>query len=171
MDDIVQRKIDEIEKLVLRHSQALQRLCAEKAHGHYDEARDMMQDIVLTCCQRRDEFRDDFDDSEGKRWLFSVARTVIFRHNQRKRHRIALVRLNPDSPIVSEQDLGSLHNTLLEMATECLTPGEQRLVSLRLEGYTYDEIAAMTGTSGAALRKQMERSIKKIRIHHDINLK
>lgn len=159
-----QEKIDQITALLLKHRERLVSLCIKKAHGDIEEVHDLVQDIMLHACKRRDELPD--GESRRERWLFSVARSVMFRHRQRKQRRPALIKLC-DDPVDDTSDEQAASD-LMDLAREALDDSEIRVLQLRIEGYTYDEIGAATGASGATMRKQMERIIDKIRKHHNI---
>ena len=90
----------------------------------------------------------------------------MFRHRQRKLRRPSLIKLR-DDPVDDTSDEQAASD-LMDLAREALDDSEIRVLQLRIEGYTYDEIGAATGVSGATMRKQMERIIDKIRKYHNI---
>ncbi|MCR4931684.1 MAG: sigma-70 family RNA polymerase sigma factor [Bacteroidales bacterium] len=161
IDKLRQKKIDEIDRLLLKHGEKLVGLCIKKTHGCEEEVRDLVQDIMLQACMQRDDLPD--GERERERWIFSLARSELFKYNQRKHHRIMFSLLAPPHEPATE-----IENHLMEYAEGILNSGEMEILKLKTEGYTYNEIAVKTGKSNDVLRKQMERIIVRIRKYHNI---
>ena len=164
MENLRLENIETIEALLLQHREWLVTLCVRKARGDYEEARDLVQDIMLHVCVHRDEMPD--GDRSRERWLYSIARNVLFLHGQRKQRRPILVSLHNEPADDISDKLRA--EELMALAREALNDDELNIIRQRLDGYTYDEIGAATGHTGAAMRKQMERIISKIRTYHNI---
>lgn len=164
MDDLRQKKIDEIDNLLLKYGKRLVGLCIKKTHGCEEEVRDLVQDIMLNACMQRDDLPD--GERERERWIFSLARTELFKHNQRKRHRAKFSLITP-----SHEPATDLENHLMEYAEGVLNDSELQILQLKIDGYTYNEIGAKVGKSGDTLRKQMAKIIVKIRKYHNIKTK
>ena len=172
MDEIVKRNSEKIGELFDKHRKHLIRICAQKTGGNVEETVDLVQDIMLHALQRRDEFIPLCDDRERKRWLFSVARSVIFRYSQGKRRRPVFTRLLPDHENVDETTgYDSARSELMELARAALDTDEVEVLQMRIDGYTYGEIAAVKGCTDEALRKRFGRMIEKIQKYHNITVK
>ena len=172
MDEIVKINSERIGELIDKHRKHLIHICAKKTGGNVEETFDLVQDIMLHALQRRDEFIPLCDDSARKRWLFSVARSVIFRYNQGKRHRPVFTRLLPDQEFVDETaGYDSARSELMELARAALDADELKVLQMRIDGYTCGEMAAVKGCTDEALRKRFGRIIEKIQKYHNITVK
>ena len=163
--------IESVTCLLQKHIEYLQQLCATKVHGDYEESRDLLQDIIESALLRREELAGMTSESQRYRWLYFVARRVIFKHFQLKHHRIPTQKMSSLSDILDKESLATQLDEVMDLAREALTDNEMKIISLRIEGYTYAEIADIMGINDVALRKMMERAIIKIRKYHNIIVK
>lgn len=159
-----EQKIDEIYALLLKYRIPLTDYCIRKTHGNYSYVEDLIQDIMLSACVRRDELHSNASEFWKRRWLFSVARTELFKYHQRKKHRITTVLL-PIHIDTAEEDVSTL---LTDLALEALNDTEFDILKMRIDGYSYKEIAFKHNSTDSAMRKKLQRSIEKIIKYHNI---
>ena len=167
MFELREQKLDEIDALLLKYRVPLTDYCIRKTHGDYSAVEDLIQDIMLAACVRRDELDSEAEERAKRRWLFSVARSETFKYHQRKKRRIQTVwatrRIDP-----LEETVSSL---LMELAHEALNDTEVDILQMRIDGYSYKEIAVKYRSTDTAMRKRLQRSIEKIIKYHNITPK
>ncbi len=113
-----------------------------------------------------------FDPSRGsaKAWLFRIAQNVLRDTRRRARHRAAvpiesLRDLVSDAPSPEERLLHQEEVRGLLEAMGRLGERDREVVSLRYgSGLDYDEIAAILGIRGAAVRTRLWRALGKLRV-------
>lgn len=162
---IRQQKLDEIDALLLKYRVPLTDYCIRKTHGNVSAVEDLIQDIMLAACVHRDEFDSRSSEKTQHKWLFSIARTEMFKYHQRKKHRIRTVR-SPHSIDPFEETVSSL---IMDLAHEALSESEADIIQMRIDGFSYKEIAVKHGGTDVAMRKKLQRSIEKIIKYHNIN--
>ena len=160
-------KLDKIDSLFLKYKEPLVNYCVKKTHGNESETIDLIQDIMLQACVRRDEL--DIDDSESKQqqWLFSIARQVLFKYHQHKLHRVKIVTMRDiEAPTTPDES-----SILTDLADEVLDPSDADILKMRLDGFSYKEIALAHHSNDSAMRQRLHRSIKKLiqYYHHNKN--
>ena len=158
-------KLDKIASLFLKYKEPLVDYCVKKTHGNESEAVDLVQDIMLQACVQRDEL--DIDDSEQtqRQWLFSIARQVLFKYHQRKLHRVKIVTMRDIEAPTTPDD----SSMLTDLADEVLDPSDADILKMRLDGFSYKEIALAHHSNDSAMRQRLHRSIKKLIQYHQHN--
>jgi len=123
-----------------------------------DEAEDVLQDVFEEYAQVYDEGI----DSLGA-WLIRVARNKIIDRFRRKKTRAEYESQVPRDATTEPDDRGYLREALIEAIDEL--PQEQRDVFIwnEIEGKTFEEIAAATGTSINTLLARKRYAIKFLR--------
>jgi RNA polymerase sigma-70 factor (ECF subfamily) len=130
--------------------------------GSRERARDLYQELFLRIHKARDRF-----DAERRfaPWLFQIAQRLLV-DDQRRIHRVYELPLGDDEPRDelpgSEETLGE--REVLAQVLSTLS-GEERhiLVSAKLEGVGYPELAAQLGKSAEAVRKLASRALQRLR--------
>ena len=90
MFDLRQKKIDEIGALLIKNRVVLTDYVIKKTHGNLNEVEDLIQDIMLAACVRRDEYYSGLSEKAQRRWLISVARSELFKYHQMKKRRVKM---------------------------------------------------------------------------------
>ncbi|WP_238654087.1 RNA polymerase sigma factor [Paenibacillus piscarius] len=123
-----------------------------------EEAEDAVQDILVKVYQQLKRYEQRVSFSA---WLYKVAYHHCLDQLRRRKLRRRLLSLY-------KMQQASTHQTLPEDSPvdrmfEDLNPEERGLLILRVvEQYSFEEIAMITGSSSAALRKKYERLRKKL---------
>lgn len=123
-----------------------------------EEAEDAVQDIFVKVYQqlRRYEKRVSFSA-----WLYKVAYHHCLDQLRRRKRRSRLLSLYKLQLMTNQQALPE--ESPVDRIFEKLTSEERGLLILRvIEQYSFEEIAMITGSSSAALRKKYERLRKKL---------
>uniref|UniRef100_UPI00403FAE5D RNA polymerase sigma factor n=1 Tax=Paenibacillus sp. FSL K6-1096 TaxID=2921460 RepID=UPI00403FAE5D len=124
----------------------------------HEEAEDAVQDIFVKVYQqlKRYERRVSFSA-----WLYKVAYHHCLDQLRRRKRRSRLLSLYKLQLVPHQQTLPE--ESPVDRMFEDLNPEERGLLILRvIEQYSFEEIAMITGSSSAALRKKYERLRKKL---------
>lgn len=89
----------------------------------------------------------------------------MFKYHQRKKRRIKTV-FSSHSIDPLEESVSSL---IIDLAREALSDSEADIIQMRIDGYSYKEIAIKHGGTDVTMRKRLQRSIEKIIKYHHIN--
>ncbi|MDB4917922.1 MAG: polymerase sigma factor, sigma-70 family [Gemmatimonadetes bacterium] len=154
--------VSAFEDLYKAHSPRVYALCLRLTADPV-AARELTQDVFVKAWQALPDFR---GDANVTTWLHRIAVNTMLMQRRTDRRRNARVSLVDDedegaaSPVegtVAPRDVGTAID--LERAVAALPPGVRRAFVLHdVEGYSHDEIAAMTGLAAGTLRAQLHRA-------------
>jgi len=127
-------------------------------------AEELVQDAFVRAWEKLDSFR---GDSSFQTWLHRLTVNVFLvadRSRRRREGRVALYDELPETPVDTEgEGLGREGRMDLETAIAKLSPGARTAFVLHeLEGYSHEEIAALSGVAAATIRAQLFRARKKL---------
>jgi RNA polymerase sigma factor (sigma-70 family) len=137
---------------------------AARMLGDEDSARDVVQHVFLRLCERGP------DETEGReaQWLFTVCRNRTI-DVLRKRKRITQFeegtvdgQTAPDAGPAATAERHDLYERLGRLVAT-LPPPQREVVDLWAEGFSYREIADITGEGEGKLRVLVHRAIKRLR--------
>lgn len=126
-------------------------------------AQDATQETFLRAYQAREQFR----EGDYLAWLRRIARHVCIDQWRKKRPEISIdesdeesaVRLVSPLPDAEQQArLEQLHSELAKLPAE-----QRRCLELKIEGYSYEEIAAKTGLGVDAVRSHLQNGRRMLR--------
>lgn len=149
------------EELFRRYERRAYAYFAARA-GSPERAEDLYQELFLRIHRARDRFD---RQRPFAPWFFQIARRLLI-DDQRRAHRSYEVPIEdrepPEQRSSSEAWLGDCE--VLGQALAALS-GEERhiLVSSKLEGIGYPELAAQLGKSVEAVRKMASRTLQRLR--------
>jgi RNA polymerase sigma-70 factor (ECF subfamily) len=130
--------------------------------GSPERAQDLYQELFLRIHRARDRF-----DAERRfaPWLFQIAQRLLI-DDQRRAHRSHEVPIDDREPSTectnSEEQLGE--RELLGQALATLSREERHvLLSSKVAGVGYPELAAQLGKSVEAVRKMASRTLQRLR--------
>ena len=147
-------------ELLQRHRKMVWRLCWKYARGHYDRCCDLVQEVSIALWIHFDDLRPDTLPEEERAWVHWWARSVL--DLQRRKERPSLLPLTTvadtmaaDNPLAQQEEM--------EHLMAALSPEEQRLVKLHIEGYRSREIAEMMGLGRDVAYQRIHRALVKAR--------
>lgn len=146
----VDKAMDEWGDTVLR--MAVRRL------GNVHDAEDVFQVVFMRLLRSKEKI---VDDEHLKAWLLRVTLNCCYDVLRRKKPTVAL---DEADGLEAEKGL-SLSEIALHKALEALSPSQKTAVHLYyFEGYSTDEIAAITGDKPSTVRSHLHRARKALRI-------
>ena len=163
-DGLVERArrgdVDAFERLYRLHAGRVYALCLRLAADPV-VARELTQDTFVKAWEALPRFR---ADASLTTWLHRIAVNALLERRRGEKRRSARVSLADDEDaaemivgVVAAPDVATAID--LERAVGGLPPGVRRAFVLHdVEGYTHEEIAAMTGLAAGTLRAQLHRA-------------
>ena len=145
------------ERLYRANSGRIFALCVRMA-GDRTSAEELTQDVFVRCWQKLEQFR---GESSFSTWLHRLAVNVVLNaRKQEGRHRVRHDEVDEESEALAQPGLPIPGMSLdLENAIATLPPGARRVFVLHdVEGYTHEEIAAMSGVTTGATKSQLHRA-------------
>lgn len=151
-----------VQRRILEMVKKLSRTYFGNNVGFYD-AEDLAQDVRLRVIDRIGQYK-----GEGRIfvWLYCIARNIcidMLRKSSMASHRVDIEELS-NRPDRTELRRTNMNEDLvtLDMALSELSENERSVLQLRSEGYTFEEIAATTGSSRSAVERVFKKARAKI---------
>ena len=153
--------VDAFELLYRQHAGRVYALCLRLAADPV-VARELVQDTFVKAWDALPQFR---AEASFTTWLHRIAVNALLERRRGEKRRAARVSLAGDEDederdiagVVIGPDVATAID--LERAIGALPPGVRRAFVLHdVEGYTHEEIAAMTGLASGTLRAQLHRA-------------
>lgn len=156
--DVVRRAregdVDAFEALYRANAPAVHRLC-RRLCGSDDDPVEVMQDAFVRAWERLPQFR---GESSIATWLHRVT-VNVFLERARRAKRDALRLVDADDVALALQSTDPLTQIDIDAALARLPAGARLAFVLHdVEGYSHDEIAAMTGVAAGTARAQAWRA-------------
>lgn len=147
--------------LLERHRKMLWCMCWKKANGNYDRCQDLLQEVSIQLWENFGKLRPNSTPWQERAWVRWQARSVFYQIDRRKTLYTEPI-TEAFSNTAAEEE--SIHRKeLLDNLISTLTPDEQRMMQLYLDGYHGDEIGAAMGLNRDAVYQRMHRTIQKMR--------
>jgi RNA polymerase sigma-70 factor (ECF subfamily) len=157
-------RLARFEQCVLPHLGAAYNL-ARWLTRHPDDADDVVQEATLRAYQ----FFDGFHGGDGRAWLLRIVRNTCYTWLEKNRPRQPAVPLDaikgataaapgPEAPLVQDEDRELLRRALADLPDDY----REAIVLRELEGLSYKEIAAVTGTPIGTVMSRLARARERL---------
>ncbi len=141
-----------------RHKQAVYLYCM-RLLGRSASAEDIFQDVFMKCYE---QLRDGVQIQNLRAWLMTSARNRCFNQLRDRKFPADIDELGDELPGEAVLDIAERMD--LEEALTHLTPDTRdALLLCEYQGFTYEEIADITGAPLTAIRKRIFRARQKLR--------
>lgn len=147
--------------MLSRHRHVIWAMCRDHAHGRWDDCCDLVQEVSLRLWIEYDKLRPDATPKEEREWVRWVARKVFYLEGRKRR--LPTLSLDSEAAAVPASDEEMRLRESVEEMMASLSPEEQRLLRLKMEGYNADEIASVMGLKRDAVYQRMHRIAVKVR--------
>lgn len=142
-----------------RHQKTVWRVCYDFARGDIPRCEDMVQEVWIMLWLK-------FDTMTGRSewqqrvWVRRVTRSVLVDLYRREHPPLEPINATMEETVATESsDVAERIDDLFV----ALTPDEQRLMHMRLEGYTAEEIASSLNIEQNAVYQRVNRIMNKLR--------
>lgn len=144
--------------LIARHRGLIIKVCQIYCHRDLEQARDLYQDIALKLWTEMENFKGDSSEST---WLWRIAvNTAIDRLRHEGSAPGVVLTCTPPEAVADEypQRIDDLYEAIAHLPAD-----DQLLITYRLDGYNYHDIANFTNQSEGSLRVKYSRIIKQLK--------
>lgn len=149
-------------ELIERHGAVIGRICRSFCPSG-DDYEDLRQEVLINLWRGWKTYR---PDHKAITWVYRVALNTAISWRRRKKRQVVMLPLVdfdlPDDTVMQEQ------TSHLKALIAQLPPGDQRLVSLYLDGFTTDEIAHLLGVSRTNVTTRIGRIKEKLKKLNEI---
>lgn len=146
---------DAYETLVRRHEGVLYRHARGMGLDH-DTCLDVVQDALVKAYQKLSDCR---DPSRFRAWLFRIARNLCFDHLRQAGQVAIPLSSAPEAESIADARPDALERSMVHQALERLSPVLREAFLLKHDaGYTYEEIAGITGAGPSAVKMRVHRA-------------
>ena len=160
------QRYEDYKSFMRRHQEVVWRVCYDFAHGDIQRCEDMVQEVWIMLWLRFDTMTGS-SEWQQRVWVRKVTRSVLvdlYRHE--KHDPLSEASDLSDLSDLSEPSEPSDSQDVAERIDELfarLTPDEQRLMRMRLDGYSAEEIATEFGIVPNAVYQRVNRIMKKLK--------
>lgn len=144
-----------------RHRSVIWAMCWAHARGRWDDCCDLVQEISIALWENYDKLRPGSSPREERAWVRWQARSVFDQQRRRRQPEPQPITDMIASSLAAE-DSRQRQEDIDEMMAS-LSPDEQRMVRLQMEGYQANEIASLMGLKRDAVYQRMHRIVVKAR--------
>ena len=159
MEQHSRQRYEDYKSFMRRHQKTVWHVCYDYAHGDIPRCEDMVQEVWIMLWLK-------FDTMTGRSewqqrvWVRRVTRSVLVDLYRKKRHELEpFTEEMAESVAIEDIDVAERIDDLFS----ALTPDEQRLMRMRLEGYSAEEIAAELKIEANAVYQRVNRIMNKLR--------
>ena len=135
--------------------------CWVRARGNYERCRDLVQEVSIALWLHLDQLRTDVSPKEEKAWVWWMTRTTLD-HLHRSQQLPLQALTEAIAETIPDADNSAVEEDIEELMA-ALSPEEQQLVRLHIEGYRADEIAETLGLGRDTVYQRMHRALGKAR--------
>ena len=155
-----EKNVDQFNALVLRHKAMLWHVCSDYNLGKAWNTEDCMQEVMANLWRSFDTFE---GRSSEKTWVWRVATNTMLMLQRKCNRDLSTESLddNNDSDMPDEQpDEGQQQ---LQQLIEALPEKDATAIRAFLDGFSYKEIADMTGSSVGAVAMRIARTKRRLK--------
>lgn len=145
--------------LLLRHRTKVWRMCWLRARGNWDRCCDLLQDVSIALWLNIDKLNTNATPGEESAWVRWQVRSVFEHIGRRKQLPTEPITATLADSLAAEDERRFKED--IEEVMSVLTPDEQRMLSMQLEGYHADEIADIMGLNRDAVYQRLHRAMSK----------
>ena len=143
----------------LRHQTTVWRVCYDFARGDIPRCEDMVQEVWIMLWLKFDTMNSQ-SEWQQRVWVRRVTRSVLVDLYRKKRPELEpITEEMKESVAIEDIDVAERIDDLFS----ALTPDEQHLMRMRLEGYSAEEIAAGLKIEPNAVYQRVNRIMNKLR--------
>ena len=159
MEQHSRQRYEDYKSFMRRHQATVWRVCYDFARGDIPRCEDMVQEVWIMLWLK-------FDTMTGRSewqqrvWVRRVTRSVLVDLYRKKHPDLEPITIEMEETVATEEnDVAERIDDLFSV----LTPDEQRLMHMRLEGDSAEEIAAALKIEPNAVYQRVNRIMNKLR--------
>ena len=159
MEQHSRQRYEDYKSFMRRHQATVWRVCYDFARGDIPRCEDMVQEVWIMLWLKFDTMTSR-TEWQQRMWVRRVTRSVLVDLYRKKHSELEPVTEEmAESVFTEESDVAERIDDLFS----ALTPDEQHLIRMRLEGYSAEEIAARLKIDPNAVYQRVNRIMNKLR--------
>ena len=159
MEQHSRQRYEDYKSFMRRHQTTVWRVCYDFARGDIPRCEDMVQEVWIMLCLKFDTMTSR-TEWQQRVWVRRVTRSVLVDLYRREHPPLEPITAEMEEALAAESsDVAERIDELLA----ALTPDEQRLMRMRLDGYNAAEIAAEFKIETNAVYQRVNRIMNKLR--------
>ena len=165
MEQHGRQRYEDYKSFMRRHQEAVWRVCYNFAHGDIPRCEDMVQEVWIMVWLKYDTMTS-HSEWQQRVWVRRVTHSVLVDLYRREAGNADIfVSLEDHDEDIADEGVRAPSDVAecIDDLFSTLTPDEQRLMTMRLEGYTTEEIAASFNIEQNAVYQRVNRIMNKLR--------
>lgn len=159
MEQHSRQRYEDYKSFMRRHQKTVWRVCYDFARGDIPRCEDMVQEVWIMLWLKFDTMKGR-SEWQQRVWVRRVTRNVLVDLYRKKRPDLEPITIEMEETVATEtSDIAERIDDLFS----ALTPDEQRLMRMRLDGYSAEEIAAGLKIEPNAVYQRVNRIMNKLR--------
>lgn len=159
-----EKNVDQFNALVLRHKAMLWHVCSDYNLGKAWNTEDCMQEVMASLWRSFETFE---GRSSEKTWVWRVATNTMLMLQRKSNRDLSTEPLdeNYDSDVADAQPNEGLQQ--LQQLIDTLPEKDATAIRAFLDGFSYKEIADMTGSSVGSVAMRIARTKRRLKQMYD----
>ena len=159
MEQHNRQRYEDYKSFVRRHQESVWRVCYDFAHGDISRCEDMVQEVWIMLWLKFDTMTSR-SEWQQRVWVRRVTRSVLVDLYRREHPPLEPITTETEETVAAEsRDVAERIDDLFS----ALNPDEQRLMRMRLDGYSAEEIADELEIEANAVYQRVNRIMNKLR--------
>ena len=146
--------------LVLRHKAMLWHVCSDYNLGREWSMEDRMQEVMVSLWRSFDQFE---GRSSEKTWVWRVATNTMLQLRRKDLRSLQTEPIDPSDESLADTEPHDDHYQHLLQLIDALPEKEGTVIRAFLDGFSYKEIADMTGGTLGAVAMRIARTKRKLK--------
>ena len=164
MEQHSRQRYEDYKSFMRRHQKTVWRVCYDYAHGDIPRCEDMVQEVWIMLWLKFDTMNSQ-SEWQQRVWVRRVTRSVLVDLYRREHPPLEPINATMEETVATEEsDVAERIDDLFS----ALTPDEQRLMRMRLDGYFAEEIATEFKILPNAVYQRVNHIMNKLRQRKDI---
>jgi RNA polymerase sigma factor (sigma-70 family) len=159
MEQHNRQRYEDYKSFMRRHQESVWRVCYDFAHGDISRCEDMVQEVWIMLWLKFDTMTSR-SEWQQRVWVRRVTRSVLVDLYRREHPPLEPITTETEETVAAEsRDVAERIDDLFS----ALNPDEQRLMRMRLDGYSAEEIADELEIEANAVYQRVNRIMNKLR--------
>ena len=155
-----EKSVDQFNALVLRHKAMLWHVCSDYNLGKAWNTEDCMQEVMASLWRSFETFE---GRSSEKTWVWRVATNTMLQLRRKDLRSLQTEPIDPSDESLADTEPHDDHYQHLLQLIDALPEKEGTVIRAFLDGFSYKEIADMTGGTLGAVAMRIARTKRKLK--------
>ncbi len=159
-----EKRVEAFNALVLRHKAMIWHVCSDYSLGKVWKTEDCMQEVMVNLWRDFDKFE---ERSSEKTWVWRVATNTMLMLKRKDVRSPQTETIGPTDELQGSEEPQDENLQQLQQLIDALPEKEGTVIRAFLDGFSYKEIADMTGSTIGATAMRIARTKRRIKQLYD----